>query len=80
MPADGRARVRQVSTRQADVILIAMDRRMTSWMTSETTQAALQMEDGLVIGVELRGLEPLTPTLPGRLDGVRRRPPESEKA
>src|SRR4029453_3423893 len=30
----------------------------------ETTQAALQKENGLVIGVELRGLEPLTPTLP----------------
>ncbi len=37
----------------------------------ETTQAALPEEDGLVIGVELRGLEPLTPTLPGRPDGVR---------
>ncbi len=31
--------------------------------------------DGLVIGVELRGLEPLTPTLPGRRDRVRRHPP-----
>ena len=46
----------------------------------ETTQAVLQMKNGLVIGVELRGLEPLTPTLPGRPDGVRRRPPVSEKA
>src|SRR3954447_18332765 len=36
-----------------------------------TTQAALLGEDGLIIGVELRGLEPLTPTLPGRHDRVR---------
>jgi hypothetical protein len=46
----------------------------------ETSQAALQMENGLLRGVELRGLEPLTPTLPGRPDGVRRRPLKSEKA
>src|SRR4051812_13620956 len=32
--------------------------------TPGTTQAALRKENGLVIGVELRGLEPLTPTLP----------------
>src|SRR4029453_17364998 len=30
----------------------------------QTTQAALQKENGLVTRVELRGLEPLTPTLP----------------
>src|SRR3954470_7568545 len=30
----------------------------------ETSQAVLQMENGLINGVELRGLEPLTPTLP----------------
>jgi hypothetical protein len=29
-----------------------------------------QRENGLIIGVELRGLEPLTPTLPGRHDRV----------
>jgi hypothetical protein len=37
---------------------------VTSKMTSETTQAVLQKENGLVTWVELRGLEPLTPTLP----------------
>ena len=35
-----------------------------------TTQAALPREDGLIRRVELRGLEPLTPTLPGRRDRV----------
>jgi hypothetical protein len=35
-----------------------------------TTQAALQKEKGLINRVELRGLEPLTPTLPGRHDRV----------
>jgi hypothetical protein len=34
-------------------------------------------ENGLLVRVELRGLEPLTPTLPGRLVGVRGRPPLS---
>src|SRR4051812_37091122 len=36
-----------------------------------TTQAALRVEDGLFDRVELRGLEPLPPTLPGRHDRVR---------
>jgi hypothetical protein len=36
----------------------------------ETTQAALRKENGLVVGVELRGLEPLTPTQPGRHDRI----------
>jgi hypothetical protein len=35
-----------------------------------TTQAAPPKGNGLVIGVELRGLEPLIPTLPGRHDRV----------
>jgi len=35
-----------------------------------TTQAALPRENALVIRVELRGLEPLTTTLPGRRDRV----------
>src|SRR3712207_3758289 len=35
-----------------------------SQLQPETTQAAPQKGNGLVIGVELRGLEPLTPTLP----------------
>ena len=30
----------------------------------ETTQAVLRKENGLIDRVELRGLEPLTPTLP----------------
>src|SRR4051794_23817647 len=42
-----------------------------------TTQAALLEKDGLIIGVELRGLEPLTATLPGRLGGVRAGSPSS---
>jgi hypothetical protein len=37
-------------------------------------------ENGLVVGVELRGLEPLTPTLPGRLVGVRRGSPTYVRA
>ncbi len=37
-------------------------------------------EDGPVMRVELRGLEPLTPTLPGRHDRVRGRPPASMTA
>jgi hypothetical protein len=37
-------------------------------------KAALPSENGLLDRVELRGLEPLTPTLPGRLVGVHRRP------
>src|SRR4051794_2188473 len=36
----------------------------------QTSQAVLRMENGLLDGVELRGLQPLTPTLPGRLVGV----------
>jgi integrase len=35
------------------------------------------LKKALVKGVELRGLEPLTPTLPGRLGGVRGSPPSS---
>src|SRR4051812_451017 len=46
-------------------------RPVANTVTPGTTQAALLGEDGLIIGVELRGLEPLTPTLPGRLRGVR---------
>src|SRR3712207_9367518 len=39
-------------------------RQAATTLATKTTQAVLQMENGLVIGVELRGLEPLTPTLP----------------
>jgi len=46
----------------------------------EATQAALPTENGLVMRVELRGLEPLPPTLPGRHDRVRARPPASMTA
>jgi hypothetical protein len=46
----------------------------------ETSQAAPQRGNGLVTRVELRGLEPLTPTLPGRPDAVRRSSRTYEKA
>jgi hypothetical protein len=36
-----------------------------------------ELKKALLRGVELRGLEPLTPTLPGRHDRVRRHPPKS---
>jgi len=39
-----------------------------------------QRENGRVIGVELRGLEPLTPTLPGRLLSIRSRRPQPVSA
>jgi hypothetical protein len=38
---------------------------------TKTTKAALRREKALLKWVELRGLEPLTPTLPGRHDRVR---------
>src|SRR3712207_2266294 len=38
--------------------------RLCPLCAPQTTQAAPHRENGLVIGVELRGLEPLTPTLP----------------
>src|SRR4051794_6065564 len=44
-----------------------------------TNQAALPKENGLIEGVELRGLEPLTPTLPGRHDHVRGSSPSFHK-
>ncbi len=37
---------------------------MATTVAPKMTQAALPRENGLIIGVELRGLEPLTPTLP----------------
>src|SRR3954462_1526694 len=37
---------------------------MATTVAPNTSQAALQKENGLVTRVELRGLEPLTPTLP----------------
>ncbi len=45
--------------------------QVATTLAPETTQAAPRKENGMVIGVELRGLEPLTPTLPGRVDQVR---------
>ncbi len=45
--------------------------RLQPQLQPDTTQAAPRKGNGLVIGVELRGLELLTPTLPGRHDRVR---------
>ncbi|MDP5182316.1 CocE/NonD family hydrolase C-terminal non-catalytic domain-containing protein [Blastococcus sp. BMG 814] len=61
-----------------DVVRLQLD--AMGELQPETTQAAPPKGNGLVIGVELRGLEPLTPTLPGRHDRVRQGPPKSEKA
>ncbi len=44
---------------------------MATMVAPRMTQAALRKENGLVTRVELRGLEPLTPTLPGHHDRVR---------
>ncbi len=52
---------------------------MATTLAPETTQAAPPKENGLVDGVELRGLEPLTPTLPGRHDQVRGGSPQFHK-
>jgi hypothetical protein len=60
------ALAREAADRMGTVLL--MTRASTA---TETTQAALPKENGLVTRVELRGLEPLTPTLPGRLAGIR---------
>jgi hypothetical protein len=57
--------------------------RMLQWPPRwhhERIRPLSETENGLIDGVELRGLEPLTPTLPGRPDGVRGRPLKSEKA
>ena len=51
----------------------------TATQLNQSRLRALQKENGLVIGVELRGLEPLTPTLPGRHDRVRRGSPHFHK-
>src|SRR3954454_16761258 len=45
-----------------------------------TTQAVPPKGNGLIGGVELKGLEPLTPTLPGRHDRFRRGSLEAARA
>jgi hypothetical protein len=76
-PCDARPRPRHRKPhgKRCGIDLAPHPAPVATTLAPETTQAALLWENALVDGVELRGLEPLTPTLPGRRDRVRRHPP-----